>query len=131
MSWPGEFNGLEFLSHWYLQLEISCVLPNSCLGAALVLSGKELLTVCLCPHGHITERLEPVFLTTSPRKTLQVTFPELSISGGLPNFHHCSLLLAWHLLVVEKGAFVLSLAVYICDLTVENLTVTADLQLKE
>lgn len=99
-----------------------------------MLSGKWLLTVCLFPHGHIAERLEPVFLTTSPRKTSQVTFLELRIlmgGWGLPNVHLYYFLLAWHLLITEKGEFFLSTAVDICDLAIENLTVTADLQLQE
>lgn len=50
---------------------------------------------------------------------------------GLPNVHLYYLLWAWHLLVAEKGVFVLSIPVNLCDLAVGNLTVTADLQLQE
>ena len=67
------------------------------------------------PYGLVAERLEPVFLTSSPRKTLQVTFSELRLSGGLPSAHLYYLLLAWHLLVAKKGEFVLSSPGDVCD----------------
>lgn len=68
-----------------------------------------------------------MFLTTSPRKTWKATFPELRISGGLPNVHPYYLFLAQRLLLAERRDFVLSCPVAICDLEFENLTAAAEL----
>lgn len=72
-------------------------------------------------------RLEPEFLTATPRKTPKASLPELSGLRGLPDIHLCYLLLAQSLLLAEKGDFVLSCPVDICDLELETVTAAAEL----
>lgn len=72
-------------------------------------------------------RLEPVFLTTTPRKTAKATFPELSGLRGLSDIHLYYLLLAQSLFLAEKGDFVLSCPVDMCEWELEALTAAAEL----